>query len=460
MTTRRDPSLADYFRLIQKRRMLVYTVIICSVLVSVFLSRILPRRYKVELLLYPLGAPDIFSLTGSQSTVRRPVFPLMNQDIAMTHLAMMKTKRMDEIVAELIPERSLKDIIGSIDIDLDSDSYMFKVTVIDGDPEIAARIANTFGDNVNRIYEDLSLVPTKNTRRFIEEEIVERKKTLDKARIDVEEFQKRNKLLDLNKEVDRVVNVMANFRSRRDENVIKLRENEETTAAVEEQMGEEAGLYSYDEMVAVDPVIQELNNRLTELQINLAVMLTDMTELHPEVIKQKTEIDKVKESIEEEVARLSASYTKTPGSFYESMRQQLVSLTVSSASLREVNVAIDSLLVTFEENIATYPSLLAEYADLTTELRRHESVYHALTQRLEEIIIQEMREQKLFVVVDHAEPPTTSFFPSLINNAVIAIILGLSGSIIYVFLLSYIERIKEARLEETHIYSFLSEGEE
>jgi uncharacterized protein involved in exopolysaccharide biosynthesis len=428
--------------------------------VSAILSLVLPKIYKAELYLYPLGSPDIFSLTSSQSTVRRPVVPLMSEDIATTQISLMKTNKMGELIAEDVKERSAKAILKRLDVDVDEDSRLFKVTIRDRNPEIAAKIANVFGEKVNRLNGEFSLVTTENTLEFVRQEIKDRKVKLDESRAAMEAFQRKHGVISLDKEVSRLVNNRASLLSRIDANNIKLRETEETVAALKEQMGEEAKLYNYDEMIASDPILQSLRSRLSDLEVQLAVKKTQMTELHPEIIQLETEIETVREEITKEMDRLTSSYTKAPGSFYESLRQRMVGLLVEKMSVGEETKAIEDILEKTKEEISNLPALMKEYADLSFELRRNENLYQLLNQREAELDIQAKRDQQMYVVVEPAKPPKNPSFPSLTINLIIAFTLGLTGGVLYVLLLNYIERAKATRLEQSQVYQLLMEGEE
>lgn len=87
----------------------------------------------------------------------------------------------------------------------------YEIIILTRDPEMAARIANTYADKVDKLNRELSLTSTKRHRVFVEQRLLEKAKTLEVAEQALREFQTQHRTFDVSEQTEAAMQAVADL---------------------------------------------------------------------------------------------------------------------------------------------------------------------------------------------------------------------------------------------------------
>lgn len=425
-------------RALYENRVVVYVVIAVAVAASVALYPRLPKMYEARASFYVPVVPDVFSLTTETGGGLRAVpAPAVVRDQLRGYFGILNSLRLSTRVADLVPERHWEAIRRGTRFKLTS-AGMFMITSVDRDPEISARIANGFADSFNDLFEEISLPRATKTRRFIEDQ-------LDKVRVDLvdaeerlKEFKQRHKTVSVGDETSESIKAMMDLRARRDQATVSLTEVRNRIAVLEKRLADEAQMALSAREVAANPLVQQLEGKLRELEIERAGLRAKFTAAHPDLVRVERQIDEASRRLQDSVRRVVASETHTLNTVHETLRQNLITLYADQRALEAKLTSLAEITRRFDEEMERLPQLQQELTALARAVKHLEETDRALAQKLEDARIQERREIQTFLVVDRAVPPGAPAYPNILLSVPAAGVLGGAVGIAYAILLGYV----------------------
>lgn len=92
---------------------------------------------------------------------------------------------------------------------VDKDPGLVVLTCEDTSPELAARMAELFGEEGNRVFGSISVSSAREERKFLEAQVEKTRRDLDEAARKLREFQRSYKIIDLPEQSKAVISAMA-----------------------------------------------------------------------------------------------------------------------------------------------------------------------------------------------------------------------------------------------------------
>jgi len=168
---------------------------------------------------------------------------------------------------------------------------------------------------------------------------------------------------------------------------------------------------------------------------------------HPDMVKLQNQYNKKKKELEIETKKIVESAAKSPDSFHERLRQQLVNALVegqsTQAKIKGLKVAIKNL----DKRIESFPALQVEMDNLTRQVALYKNTLDNLRLQSEEMTAQGKRKMQNVIIVNPAILPVLPVYPNIILNIIVALLLGLITGIFYCFFMNYIENVKDPERE-------------
>ncbi len=435
-----SPTLGEYLGIIYRRRAVVYVVVAVAVSIAVIVSRSLTPMYEARATLFPPAAGETLRLGAPlEIQPRGPQVPIPTEDLLRGFFGILRSQRLVEIVAAKIPRRTLNDLRRNTRFSL-TKYNMFEITARDRDPRIAALVANTYAESFNELFEEISLPAARQTTSFIETQLAQAKEELLVAEDRVRRFRVEHQTVSLPEEISELVKRMGELRAQADAWNLALEETRAKVAQTETRLQVEARMQLSSEVVANNPVVEQLEARLAGLEVDLAGSLAKFTPIHPEVVRLRKAIQESRRQLNDEVKRIVSNQTTALNPVHETLRQNLVSLYIEERSLQRKIAEQVKVLRKTEERLLQLPGLVARLAQLTRDARHLEETSNLLALRLEEARIQEKREIHSFVIVDRASVPQAPAYPNLLLNVIVATGLSLLVGSSYSLLLEYLHR--------------------
>lgn len=444
-----EKTLLDHWLVLYKRRWLIVFVMLSSMITAGVVSEILPPVYEGKAVFFVPQTPDVVSYLASptaKTMSRSPLVPMASEEPHAPYIGILKSRAIAELVQREFPHKTIENLYRK-DTDFTlSNEYMIEVYTRDRDPVNAAAIANAYVKHLNEIVNKFSSLPVTKNELILEREIESTRAKLAHAKQKLKEFQEKNKTAALDEETRQLISQKMDFQSRYETTQVERRENETKIAALKPQLAKEAILFTGSELVITSPLLEDLRERLAEVDAKLVGSKPYIHEIHPDFISLKEQHAQIEKSITNEIKKIVDSKIKAPNTFYEKTRQQLVGLFVEKERIQSSLQAYRIVIAGIDSMIQKIPELAAQLDSLKMEVEKFKARLQTLENNLEEVKIQREKDLQSVVMVDEATPPSKPAFPVMWLNLLVSALFGLIAGIIYCFFVDYIERTRGVRI--------------
>jgi succinoglycan biosynthesis transport protein ExoP len=281
----------------------------------------------------------------------------------------------------------------------------------------------------------------------MERELLGTQRKLNEARAALTDFQGENKIAKIDEENQHLTGLKTDFQKSLEETTVKALEVGKKLETLQEQVEKERKVFGESSIGMTSPLVEALERQLSDLEGKLAAAKVNFSDSHPQVVSMRAEYEQKKKDLSKEIDRITSSAIKSPGSFLEHLRQEMVNLAVEKEMLQARIKGLGKGISNIEGRVTSLGKIQAEYHTLNREVEQYQRLSETLQATLEEATAQEHREMANVVVIDKATPPETAVFPNLVLNLIVAMGMGLVGGVFYAYFVDYLDRLR-LNLEE------------
>jgi succinoglycan biosynthesis transport protein ExoP len=291
--------------------------------------------------------------------------------------------------------------------------------------EMAALIANTYAEELQRYLQEESVTTAGRTLAFVREELAKAHAEFEEAGRRLQAFQEEHGTIGLTEQTRALVDVASQLG--RDEQIAQAQLAEATSAlttARERQaaLGEAPGLALPPGSPRLDTLYAEYVTKQTEL----ALKRQEMTERHGEVQALKAELAEVAQRIEEEKERIRLGASRE-------LDPRLVEMAVTKAGAAARARSLSAAVAALRSQLRPLPALARRLAELELDVQTKRALVEVLTKEEAQVAIQERREGNWVQVLDRALPPDRPVSPRLKLIVALAFVVGLMLSTTWAF---------------------------
>jgi uncharacterized protein involved in exopolysaccharide biosynthesis len=441
-------TLLDYWIVIYKRKREIIAVTLISIITAILLSKIVKPVYEASAVFYIPNASQALSYLSPDAIDKLAIDtkqPIPKKDTLSPYIGILKSKYLARLVHEEFPQKRLQKLLRS-DIDFQiTPENMIEIYSRDNDPELASDIANAYVKRLNEFLLNASLYNLKTDRRLIKKQISKVERDIQKAEDELKKFEENNKVVSIDEEIKNLTSQRTSFQNKLETTMVQLKENDEKLRAVSGQLGQEGDLLAVQQYSLTNPLIEYFQRKLAELSAQIAASSVELTEEHPDIIMLKNQYNVISDRLKEEIQRLISSRIKSPNTFYEQLRQEIVNLIIEKNTLNASLEGYKGVIARINSRLSKLPSIKTEWERLNDDVIRLKKVYEQLRLNLQEAEMQGSRNMQLVVVVEEATPPEIPSFPLLWLNVVVALLCGLIAGIFYAFFVDYLHEARKIR---------------
>jgi uncharacterized protein involved in exopolysaccharide biosynthesis len=390
---------------------------------------ILKSRHAIEETLHELGVDESQQREGPLQRARRAVADVLGAP-RLSHFDAMALTLENEI--EVSPVRK---------------SNVLQIKYRHSDPEWATRVVQSLTERYitrrTQLYQSPQAVP------FLEKEMRAAEGRLSKAEQALEGYSRQagvsvlggadSRSLGAEKQV--TLARLAGFESQYGEAAVQLRQQTERVAALEAQLAREPERIpslGHNE----DPTTAELDRALIALQLKRDALVQDFTPENRQVRDIEDQIRTTQARLKEAEERVGTINRTELNTIYQSLRAQLL---LARVDLKGASARYDSLQV----QVATQRHQLEELDrkelttdDLRREVRAAEEAYLLYKKKHEEARISAAMDQQRIVNVSIAQPaerPLRPVAPKKPLNLLLGLLLGILGGLGLAFVTEYLD---------------------
>jgi uncharacterized protein involved in exopolysaccharide biosynthesis len=432
-------SLIESLTLIAKQSGSIGVIFFTSLVASFFISTQMPKKYKAFSVVVSSISPAVVKQFGESGDLANIQETLKKDQVSSLYLNILRKFDIAERVNRKVSERSVEQIQANTKIETFPQSLQFKISVMDKDPKIAARIATVYPEEVNTYFFESFLQPLKTKEEKIKIRIRENEESIERIKEKIKEIKAKYHILSsLKKEKYNLIdkrNVLTNLLQ---ESRIQHKEAASKIVFLEQQLSKEKPMQISSESVTTNPVIKDFRTTLSSLQIKLEGASSIYAEEHPKVIKLKSEYQQAKKNLEKEVDKVLQSQTRTINPLYEKFRGLLITNLVlhksTSIRLKELEANLQEL----EHKLTILSGVEKELNILNKQSAGYGEALNKTGLELEQLNVQLPLEKRTFKVESKAAIPQRPYYPDPYLIMIISGVLSLLVSLCYVlFRISY-----------------------
>jgi polysaccharide biosynthesis transport protein len=443
------PNLRQYWRTVQKRRSTVLSIVLVAFTVAAIATWKQKPVYRAESLLEiqkeNTNIPTVeelfqlenvsdnyletqYKILQSETLARRVIDQLhLERDSefnapkdgwldAKTHASLgTSTPRLDPDVEQTV----LREFKGRLSIDPVRRSRLVQISFESKDPRIAAQVVNALSNNYIQGHLESRWTAAQKASQWLSDQLQSFKAKLENSEDDLQDYAQRNGLLFLQTEKGDTENIV-------NERLRQL-QDELTKAQADRYAKEslyrltEAGDYSALPGVFDNRLMQELTERLAELERQKAALSPTFTNDYPKMKAIQSQIDEVDQRLDQE--RKRAAQEIVDDYLAATRREELVRDAFEQQQAQANQVA----------------GRTVQYNILKREVDTNKQLYEGLLQRLKEAGVSAGMNASNINIVDAAVAPTRPVRPRPILNLSAALLLGLACGIGVAFLQEHLD---------------------
>jgi polysaccharide biosynthesis transport protein len=430
-------NVHELLRIVSKWWWLIGGIVIGFVLAAVVISLLITPKYRAEMTIEvnPENARTV------QVGDLQPV-PLNAREFVETQVGLLKSRALAErVVRDLnlgrnesivspdtpraVADKAAADLVrASMTVEAVRDSRLINVDVVSTDPELAARIANSYGENFIQSNLERRYDATSYARNFLENRIATVKDRLEQTERELVAYAKRQGIVTLN------VDTGSDSQGGRTEQSVDAASlvalNDALASARADRIAAEEEYRQTQQNSATTDVlnnatIQTLTAQRAELQSEYQQKLGIFQPDYPEMAQMRARIASLDTAIRRETAKVGGA----------SRSEYQAALAKERQLEARVNALKGSLLDLRERSI--------QYTILQREVDTNRALYDSLLQRYKEVGVAGGVGANETSIVDPAGVPTAPFQPNLPLNILFGLMAGLVTGLAAAFGLEWMD---------------------
>jgi capsular exopolysaccharide synthesis family protein len=436
----------DKYWLILKRRWIPALVTFSPVLLISLLAFSFLRKpaYLAEGKLRFQRTNTTSILTGVGTEIGR-LEPLVQDSRTNPLYTEAEVIRSTPIVQEIINQLSLtdnkqtplktKDFLKSLTVKDIKGADVLQISYSDTEPTIAAQVVNT----LMAVYLENNVSAHRKqaaaARKFIQKQLPNAEFVVRQAEAELAKFKEKHKVVSLQEEATRGVEVIAELQQQISEAQSELANAEAQSQDIRRRLGMNSQQAVIMTSLSQTLGVQDLLREIQQLESQLAARRTVLQETHPQILDLKDRLKSLNRLQQQRVKQVAA--TTQPqlnqnlqlGGLQQQLSARLVELESSRLGLASQAAALFQLQTNYRERLNNLPRLEQQQRQLERKVQAAQSTYSLLLQKLEESRIAENQNLGNASIISKAivpEEPSSSPVVMYLSAGLIATLAALT----------------------------------
>lgn len=447
-------SLDHYWLVLVRRRAAVFLTMAAAAATSFVTSWLIDPVYDTQARFYVVDGADmggvILSGTAGSLGGRSPsmYLPATAEAAVASYIGILQTDAIRKRVHERVPQKPLRQLESDIDV-WAIKKYILGVRAWDKNPEVAAAVANAYPAALNEFLQSVAAQRARDNLRAQQQSRAELETQLRTARKQREQFLDLQHTHSVKEELNKLLDRKSNLEFLIQTAQARLQGIDQRIARAEEQLVREARVSMSTLGALSSSVVQRLMKEVSDVEAELAGARTEFDgkqgDNHPRIKSLMATLAQKQRDLQLESAALQKSEVKTPESFYEQLRREILNhykdRTATKAEMAENQVALARLVARIDRQ---QPGLSRE-AEITAEVASLERMLDSAVLAIRDIQTQAAVQSDLVVVLSETEVATKPRVPAPLFNTFVAAVLGLIAGLYLAFAYEWLVRARAAR---------------
>lgn len=337
---------------------------------------------------------------SSLNVARKVVENLKLGDNAKMREDFVKSKSTSDI-KDWIAESLLKNL----EIMPSRESSVINVEYTSTDPQLAATIANAFGESYIKTSIELQAQPAKLSADWFDSQMVALRDQLEKAQSLLSVYQQQHGIVATDDRLDLENARLTDLSKQLVESQLHTSELQSRKNLLSSTVEQGGSLESLQEVLN-STLIQSLKSELSKAESNFAELSKRVDINHPQFIESKAEVNSIKQKINSEIKMILNSIESGLTSAIQRDKMIANAMAEQKAKVLELKQQHDEIRV------------------LNREVENAQHIYDAAMQRAVQSRMESEMSQTNIAVLNYALPPQRHAKPKVMINMILSVFLG------------------------------------
>lgn len=301
-------------------------------------------------------------------------------------------------------------LLGKLDVEPSHESSVLSITFTSFSAQLAANVANAFGDAYQQMSIKLKVDPSKKTAVYFNDQIKLLRDKFELAQNKLSKYQQENGIVNTDKSLD-VESIRLNQLASQ-----LVAAQGQTMEAGSRQRQVQGSNAAESPDIANNPMIQSLKIGLGNAESKFSDIAQKLGKNHPQYQGAKAEVDKLRADLNAQISVASNAVSSNAAIMRQREAEVRAALGSQKSKVLELNRKRDELSV------------------LTRDMDSAQRAYETISQRLTLTNLEGRSNQSDIAVLTPAIAPLQPFGPKLMLNTLLAlvvgVILGIGGAVI------------------------------
>ncbi len=457
--TETTQQLHGIFRTLQRRIRPMIAIFLGFIAFVLIFSLLVPKSYTTEVKLIA-GNGSSSAIPSSSSETTNSQLPILNALLAATGVQSAETyvELFQELpVASQVSQNlrlgiSPHALLSHVVVRPITNTSILDLAVTWSDPKTSALIANEFGSVVVDRQRQLVSAQAQQAIDFLSKQLPNAQRSMRDAQMKLANFEATHHIADISAQTQSEINTLATL----DGKVASTEADEQQAHAqlgsVQSQLAHTSPTITGGTTVATNPVLQQLQTQLSQVDVQLQTAEKQYTDQHPAVIALKQQEAQLRNEIAKQQSTVVANTNTIPNPLYQQLQQQQAQYQSQAAADRAQLAVLNRQRDEMNPRLQKLPAQAAILADLQRNAQSQQDVYTALQQKFNNANIARDTALSDVTITQPAAANNARVTPNLMLNLLLGILLGLTLAIVGAFVIDYLDgSIKDEREVEDEL---------
>jgi len=277
-------------------------------------------------------------------------------------------------------------------------------------------------------------------------------RTMRDAQTRLADYQASHHVADINAQTQATIASIAALDGKIGQVQADAQQQRAQLASVQGQLSRTPATITAGVSVAANPVLQQLQTQLSQIDVQLQTARKQYTDQHPTVINLRQQEQQIRDEIARQQQTVVSNTNTAPNPLYQQLQQQAATYQSQAAADAAQLTVLTKQRSDMNPTLQKLPAQAAALADLQRQATSATDVFNALQQKYNNAAVAKDTALSDVTVTQPASPGTADVKPNLILNTILGIILGLALAIVGAFVIDYLDNsIKDDREVEQEL---------
>jgi uncharacterized protein involved in exopolysaccharide biosynthesis len=417
-------DIARFVAAIRRRRRLALALFVLFAIVGAILVKLIPETYATssEVL---VKRPD----TQLQSTTYPEIDALLawKPDTTMeTYISLARQPAVAQRVIHTLGLRTtVKDVLaGNVVVTPLTNSDIINIAVDWRDPNGSARIANAFARTFIERQRELAASQAAEAAASLSVALNKAQSDLADSERALTLFEARNQLADAPTQTTSILASISDVQSKERAVGAERVQAEGQLSSSNGQLAQLPGTIDASQVISRSPSAAQLEQQLSQQQLNLRILQRQFTARYPEVVSAENQIATLQSELKSTAPTSITSRNVEPNPLAASLASQAATLQAqiagNSAQLRLLRSQEASLLA----QLRVFPASVSELSTLQRRQKAAETIYDALQNNYFNAVVARSMAVSDLSIVQYADPALATVRPPKALAFIVAILVA------------------------------------